>query len=348
MSIDSASKEISRATIKDVARHAGVSVATVSRVINKNGQVAKETSDRVWIAISELKYAPHAAAKGLRSHRTQTVGFLVPEISAPFQFPLLRGIETIARKSGYSLLIHATQDIPLLSQPLRPIGEHNTDGLLVLVGSLTEEEILYFYQLRFPIVLICQSAPQSLDIPSVLFENKSGAKKIMDHLIEAHGYRRIAFLRGPDRLEDSYWREQGYYESLKAHQIPIDLNLIGMGEFDEEVARIIVKNWMKEKIEFDAIFAGDDESAIGAILAIHDMGKRVPHDIAVVGFDDAYLTHARIPPLTTVHNPIEEMGRKAMQQLVQLIQTGIADMKTLLPTELIIRHSCGCKDDASE
>ncbi len=348
MSIDSASKEISRATIKDVARHAGVSVATVSRVINKNGQVAKETSDRVWCAVSELKYAPHAAAKGLRSHRTQTVGFLVPEISAPFQFPLLRGIETIARKSGYSLLIHATQDIPLLSQPLRPIGEHNTDGLLVLVGSLTEEEILYFYRLRFPIVLICQSAPQSLDIPSVLFENKSGAKKIVDHLIEAHGYRRIAFLPGPDSQEDSYWREQGYYEFLKAHQIPIDPNLIGMGEFDEEAARIIVKNWMKEKIEFDAIFAGDDESAIGAILAIHDMGKRVPHDIAVVGFDDAYLTHARIPPLTTVHNPIEEMGRKAMQQLVQLIQTGIADMKTLLPTELIIRHSCGCKDDTSE
>ena len=348
MSIDSASKKISRATIKDVARHAGVSVATVSRVINKNGQVAKETSDRVWCAISELKYAPHAAAKGLRSHRTQTVGFLVPEISAPFQFPLLRGIETIARKSGYSLLIHATQDIPLLSQPLRPIGEHNTDGLLVLVGSLTEEEILYFYRLRFPIVLICQSAPQSLDIPSVLFENKSGAKKIVDHLIEAHGYRRIAFLRGPDSQEDSYWREQGYYESLEAHQIPIDPNLIGMGEFDEEAARIIVKNWMKEKIEFDAIFAGDDESAIGAILAIHDMGKRVPHDIAVVGFDDAYLTHARIPPLTTVHNPIEEMGWKAMQQLVQLIQTGIADMKTLLPTELIIRHSCGCKDDTSE
>jgi DNA-binding LacI/PurR family transcriptional regulator len=348
MSIDSASKGISRATIKDVAKHASVSVATVSRVINKNGQVAKETSDRVWIAISELKYTPHAAAKGLRSHRTQTVGFLVPEISAPFQFPLLRGIEMIARKSGYSLLIHATQDIPLLSQPLRPIGEHNTDGLLVLVGSLTEEEILYFYRLQFPIVLICQSAPQSLDIPTVLFENKSGAKKIVDHLIEVHGYRRIAFLRGPVKMEDSYWREQGYYESLKAHQIPIDLNLIGMGEFDEEAARITVKNWMKGKIEFDAIFAGDDESAIGAILAIHDMGKRVPQDIAVVGFDDVYLTHARIPPLTTVRNPIVEMGQKAMQQLVQLIQTGIADMKTLLPTELIIRHSCGCTDNTSE
>jgi len=336
------SPKVSRVTIKDVARQAGVSTATISRVINKKGQVAKETIDRVWATVHEINYIPQAAAKGLRIQKTQTVGFLVGELSAPFQLDLLRGIESASRESGYSLLIQSTCRESFPDHLFRGVGEHNTDGLLVLVGSMTEKDILYFYERDFPLVLICQSAPQNLPIPYIVLENKSGARKMMDHLIEIHGYCRIAFLRGPSSQEDSHWREQGYYEAMEAHHLAVDPALVGIGEFDEKVAKETVRKWMNENADIDAIFAGDDESAIGAILAIHEAGKRVPEDIAVVGFDDSYLTHANIPPLTTVRSPIEELGRKGMQQLVQLIQTRKADSKILLPTELIVRRSCGC------
>lgn len=337
------SSKNTRATIKEVARLANVSTATVSRVINNKGQIAKKTSDLVWAVIREVNYIPQAAAKGLRVQKTQTIGFLVGELSAPFQLDLLRGIEEVSREAGYSLLIQSTSGMGFHDHPFRGIGEHNTDGLLILAGSISEKEIRRLFEREFPLVLICQSPPRHLHISHIVFENKMGARQMMDHLIVVHKYHRIAFLRGPSGQEDSYWREQGYYEALEAHRLAIDTTIIAMGEFDEKVAREVVGEWMKENVDIDAIFAGDDESAIGAFLAIREVGKRVPEDIAVVGFDDSYLTYANVPPLTTVRSPIEEMGRKSMHQLIQLIQNRKAYSKILLPTELIVRRSCGCK-----
>jgi len=332
----------SRVTIKDVARKAGVSTTTVSRVLNKKGQVAKETIEKVMAIVNEVNFVPQAAAKGLRIQKTFTVGFLVLELSAPFQFYLLKGIEAASRELGFFLLIQSTNGELYREFPFRGVGEHNTDGLLVLAGSMDEKEIKYLYKRNFPFVLLCQSAPKDLNIPHVVFENKSGARKMTDHLIETHDYKNIAFLSGPSSQEDYYWREQGFLESLKAHHIEIDPELIAMGGFDETIAKETVSKWMDKNVKIDAIFAGDDESAVGAILAIREAGKRVPEDIAVVGFDDSVITHENIPPLTTVRSPIEEMGKRGMQLLVQLIQTKKADFEILLPTELIIRHSCGC------
>lgn len=338
------SKTVTRARIADVAERAGVSIATVSRVINQTGPVAEATAAQVWAAIAELKYRPNAAAKGLASRKTNTLGFLVSEISAPFFTPLLRGIEASTREFGYSLLIHAIQrNEPAPASPFRrPLGEHNTDGLLVFAGCLDEAELLHLHKLGFPLVLLHQTPPQTLNIPYVTFENKSGARRLVDHLIEVHGYRRIAFLRGPEDQEDSYWRELGYREALEAHGIPFDPMLVAVGEFSEEVAQIPIQQWLKEGLKIDAIFAGDDEAAIGVIIALQQAGRRVPEDIAVVGFDDVYLYHYMLPPLTTVRAPVEQAGREATRQLVQLIHTGQAAPLILLPTELVIRHSCGC------
>ncbi len=333
----------SRATIEDVAQRAGVSIATVSRVVNQTGPVAEETAAHVQAVIAEMNYVPHAAARGLASKRTHTLGLLVAGISSPFLVPLLRGIEIGAHEAGFSLLIHSTQEganhVPRVR---RPLGEHNTDGLLVYVSTLDETDLRYFYDLRFPLVLLYQTPPDSLQIPHVNFENKAGARKLVDHLIEVHGYRRIAFLKGPENEEDSYWRERGYLEALAAHSIPFDPALIGVGGFDEGVAQLSVEKWLEEGLQVDAIFAGDDDAAVGAIQALQQAGKHVPQDIAVVGFDDVHLAHYLMPPLTTVRTPIEQSGREAVRQLVQLIQTGHAEQHILLPTELVIRHSCGC------
>lgn len=332
-----------RFTIADVAKRAGVSIATVSRVINQTAPVAEETAAQVRAAIAELNYTPHAAARSLASRRTNMVGLLLPEISGDFFPPLLRGIEAGARENGFDLLIHSTRSRSDFAGELgRPLGEHNTDGLLVFTNSLDKAELTRLYSIGFPIVLLHQSPPDTLDIPCVTFENKDGSRKLVEHLVEVHGYRRIAFLRGPEGNEDSYWRETGYREALAAHGIPFDPTLVARGSFDDVEAQAPVERWLQEGLEIEAIFAGDDEAAVGVIAALLRAGKHVPKDIAVVGFDDVPTSRHLTPPLTTVRAPIERAGLEAARQLVRLIHTGQADPLVLLPTELVIRRSCGC------
>ena len=165
---------------------------------------------------------------------------------------------------------------------------------------------------------------------------------MVDHLIEVHGRRRIAFLCGPAGNEDSYWRERGYRESLAAHGIPFDPALVASGEFQEGPAKAAVERWLAEDLHFDAIFAADDDSAGGALLALTQAGKRVPEGVALAGFDDTLVSRYLTPPLTTVHAPTERVGQEAVRQLVRLITTGEAEPGILLPTSLVIRQSCGC------
>ncbi len=341
----SESKTSTHITIADVAKRASVSIATVSRVVNQTAPVAAKTAARVRTAIAELNYHPSAAARGLASKRTRLIGLLTTEISTPFFTPILRGMEAGAREAGLGLMIYCTQNEPSPAPGFhRPMGPHNTDGLVVFANSLEEAELVHLHRMGFPVVLLHQTPPNSLNIPYVTFENKSGARKLIDHLIEEHGYQRIAFLRGEENHEDSYWREMGYREALQAHGIAFDPTLVAMGGFHQKEAQISIDEWLKQGVQFDAVFAGDDEAAIGVIIALHRAGKRVPEDVAVVGFDDVHLAHypIPIPPLTTVRAPVEQAGREAVRQLIRLIHTHQADELVLLPTELVIRHSCGC------
>ncbi len=341
----SGSRPFPRATIADVARRAGVSEATVSRVLNRTAPVAEETAALVWAAIAELSYVPTAAARNLARGRTSTLGLLLPEIGNAFFSPLVRGIEAVARESGFDLLVYAAEPITGRAAGFsRRIGERNTDGVLIFADSLDEKELARLYELRFPTVLLLQPPPASLTIPYVSFENKKGARALVDHLVEAHGCRRIAFLRGPHGNSDSAWRERGYRESLAAHGIAFDPALVGTGGFNEVQARAAVEQWLSQGIVFDAVFAGDDESAYGALQAFERRGVRVPEDVAIVGFDDVYYSQFLSPPLTTARAPIEEAGRLAAGQLLQLIHTGHATApEILLPTELVVRRSCGCR-----
>jgi LacI family transcriptional regulator len=334
--------DYSRATIADVAEKAGVSIATVSRVINKNGQVAEATAARVQHAIQELNFAPHAAARGLASRKTNTIGLILRDISGEFFQPMLRGIEAGTREHGFDLLIHCThRPANEDTGSYYPLSDHNSDGLLVFTDSLDENKIIRLHKTQFPLVLLHRSPPMELNIPCVTVENKSGARRLIDHLIEEHGYRRIAFLAGPNGQEDSSWREMGYRESLAAHDIPFDPELVAVGGFDEHEAKLGIQTLLDRGVKMDAIFTGDDDSALGVLAYFKEIGIRVPEDIAVVGFDDIPLARHLIPSLTTVRAPIELAAREAVNQLVRLIRTGEAERLVLLPTELIIRSSCG-------
>ena len=344
MTTQSGSRTHHRATITDVAERAGVSIATVSRVINDTAPVAPETVAQVQAAIAELNYRPQSAARVLASRRTNTIGLLISDIGGDFFSPMLRGIEAGARENGLSLLIYATQGQGLggSARP-HPLGEHNTDGVLVFVDGVPETELARFDEIGFPVVLIHRSSPTGLDIPCVTIENKLGAQTLVDHLIEVHGYRRIAFLTGQEGHEDSHWREIGYRDSLAAHSIPYEPRLVAPGYFDRERARVATRDWLQQELELDAIFAADDESAIGVLVALHEAGIHVPDEVAVVGFDDITLARYLSPPLTTVRAPTEQVGREAMTQLTRRIRGEDVEPLVLLPTDLVIRQSCGCR-----
>jgi DNA-binding LacI/PurR family transcriptional regulator len=328
-------------TAVDVARRAGVSVATVSRVLHRSVNVSEDVAERVMEAVAELGYVPHAAARHLARGKTTTLGLLLPEIGVEFFSPMLRGIESTAREEGYNLLIATRR--PDDTRPTgRPFGRHNTDGLLIFTDNVDEYEVSLLHKQGFPVVLLYRTAPQGLPVPSVTIENRAGARQAVDHLIEVHGRRKIAHLAGPANNEDSFWRERGYRESLEAHGIPFDPILVAPGDFQEQAGRAAVEWLLNNQIDFDAIFAGDDDSAGGALLALADAGKRVPEDVALVGFDDTLVSRHLTPPLTTVHAPTERVGQEAVRQLVRLITTGHADTVVLLPTELVVRRSCGC------
>ncbi|MCL4264650.1 MAG: LacI family transcriptional regulator [Anaerolineae bacterium] len=328
-------------TIADVARQAGVSTATVSRVINKSGNVTADTIVRVQAAIASLDYAPHSGARILASRRARTIGLITPTISDLFFTDLLRGIEQTVYENDYTLLVHATHGRPYDDIiPTLPLSHHNTDGLIIFTNSVDDAHLQKLHKRHFPLVLLHRSPPAGTDIPCVTFENKDGARQMTAHLI-ACGYRRIAFVAGPAGNEDAYGREQGYREALAAHGLVVDPALIVPGDFNAVVAGTAVTHLLHSQPTIDAIFAADDESARGALAAIRQSGRRMPQDIALAGFDDSLLSQYLNPPLTTVRAPIEAAGRAATAQLIQLIHTGHADPLTLLPTELVIRESCG-------
>jgi DNA-binding LacI/PurR family transcriptional regulator len=332
----------SRATISDVAEIAGVSISTVSRVLNNTVPVDEEAAQRVREAVAQLNYTPHSAARMLASRRTNTIGLLLLDIGGDFYTPMLRGIEAVCSQAGYDLLIHSTITSMSGSPSRRALGEHNTDGLLVFTDAVDHAELKRLQEIGFPVVLLHQSSPHDLAIPVITVENQSGAQNIVDHLIEAHGRKRILFLQGPIGNEDSEQREKGYRQSLKKHSLRFDASLVVRGGFEPNQAHAVVAQLLKAGLEFDAIFTGDDDNAVGVIQALREAGRDIPGEVAVAGFDDSLFARILTPPLTTVRAPIEQVGQAAARQLLRLIRSEPVEARLVLPTELIIRQSCGC------
>jgi LacI family transcriptional regulator len=332
----------SRATISDVADKAGVSISTVSRVLNNTVPVDEEVAERVRAAVSVLNYTPHSAARTLASRRTNTIGLLLADIGGDFYTPMLRGIEAVSSQAGYDLLIHSTITSLAGTPSRRALGEHNTDGLLVFTEALDHAELARLREIGFPVVLLHQSSPKDLAIPVITIENQSGAQNVVDHLIDVHDRKRILFLQGPPGNEDSEQREKGYRQSLKKHHLPFDPALVVRGGFEPNQAHAVLAQALAAGLDFDAIFTGDDDNAVGVIQALREAGRDIPGDVAVAGFDDSLFARILTPPLTTVRAPIEQVGQAAVRQLLRLIRAEPVEARLVLPTELIIRQSCGC------
>jgi DNA-binding LacI/PurR family transcriptional regulator len=335
----------SSVTIREVAKQAGVSVATVSRYINHNAPVSEEVAERLNHVMSELRYTPDAAARRLASRKTRLIGLILTNIHSDFYVPLLNGVESVVRDREYNLLVSMYQSKRGCAE-LPPIGPHNSDGLIIYADSLSNEELTSFHESGFPMVLIHRTAPKNIEIPSVTIENKAATHKLIEHLIVHHDKRRILFMRGRKNQEDAKWREAGYKSALAAYGIPFDPALILAGEFEREVAYQSLNHFLSNgnRVPFDAVFAGNDDAALGVIKALQEHGLRVPEDIPVVGFDDLRVSGYLTPSLTTVHAPTEDVGALAARQVFSAIEGERKSGTALLPTELVIRRSCGCSD----
>jgi len=331
-------------TIYDVARQAGVSVATVSRYINKNTPVSPEIAKRLDEVMTDLRYVPHAVARHLATRKTRAVGLLLNKLHNDFFVSLLNGVEAIIHQKGYNLIV-ATYHAKGPGQMNPPVGPHNTDGLLVFSDSLLDEDLANLNASGFPMVLIYRTPPCSLAIPSVTVENVETAHKLVDHLIRVHGRRRIMFLRGPAHQEDSIQREMGYKSALQANGIPFDEHLVLDGDFERAVAYQAMDHYLGNggQVAFDAIFTGDDDAAIGVLRALHEHGLKVPEDVSVIGFDDQGFAPFLSPPLTTVRAPTERVGQIATERLFGLLENHQMNEAFILQTEIVFRRSCGCE-----
>lgn len=215
---------------------------------------------------------------------------------------------------------------------------------MIFAGCLTDEGVRDTHSLGVPMALLHQTPPPDVAIPCVTIENKAATRAIVEHLITRHKRKRILFLTGEPSNEDGYWREMGYREALTRHRLPIDPALIAPGHFDRHIAQATLEQLLRERVPFDAVFTGDDEAAVGVYAALRAAQLKIPEDVAVVGFDDQSLAQVLQPALTTVHVPIEQVGSAATRELIHLIHQEPAQPLTLLPTTMVIRSSCGCKE----
>lgn len=329
------------ATLRDVARRAGVSIATVSYVLNGTRPVSPEVEARVWEAVAALQYRPNRLARGLRRKRTHVLGLIVPDNANPFFAEIARGLEDISFAHDYSLILCNSDGDP--SKEQRYLGvliEQQVDGIALVSASATPAHLTILRERGIPFVVVDRDLP-GLEADCVLADNFQGGYLATWHLLN-RGHRRIACITGPSDLTPSADRVRGYQKAMEEAGIePLEV-WVYRGDFRAEsgyhAARFFLS--LPLPIRPTAIFACNDLMAIGAMRAIGEAGLSIPQDIALVGFDDIVLASYVIPPLTTVAQPTYEMGRLAGELLLRRIQArGRPPARHLLPVRLIVRHS---------
>jgi LacI family transcriptional regulator len=304
-------------TIKDVARRANVSVATVSRALNGHENVAEAVRQRVHSAARELHYAPHHAARSLSSRRTETVGVVLPDLHGEFFSELMRGIDQVAREAGMHLLVSSYHGHPGEQAAALRAMRGRVDGLLLMSPYADgADHPIESVAPAMPAVLLNTRLPGG-GATALCVDNHGGAMRMLSHLVE-RGYRRVAFIAGPDDNHDARERLRGYRDAL-AQALPGVAPWVLPGDFDEASGYRAGRELLASPQPPDAVFAANDMMALGCLFAFGQAGVRVPADIALAGFDDIPLARCVNPALTTMRVDIAEFGARAMRLLLQRI-----------------------------
>ncbi|MDI7775516.1 LacI family DNA-binding transcriptional regulator [Asticcacaulis sp. EMRT-3] len=328
---------MSAATLKDIAREAGVSIATASRAINGLDNVTQGVRQRVLEAARSLRYVPHGGARSLVMSRTNTIGVLLPDVYGEFFAEIIRGIDVAARARGLHLLVagsHANLDEAVAI--LRAWGGR-VDGLLVMSPFVDSQNLAAILPINLPLVTIASRVGQ-VEQGSISVDNYGGGVTAARHLI-AEGRTRIAHISGPAGNFEARERQRGFSAAMKAARLTP--HAIYEGDFTEESGYAGTRAFLAQAERPDAIFVANDMMALGCLLALSEAGVRAPYDIAVVGFDDIPISRFTAPPLTTLRVGIFDLGRRGLELLVEALDHGetTAHEGIIVSPELVVRES---------
>ncbi|MEA2706038.1 MAG: LacI family transcriptional regulator [Gemmatimonadaceae bacterium] len=327
-------------TIKDVARAANMSVATVSRVLNGSGPVSEETGRLIREVADRMRYVPHSGARSLITSKTETLGVLLPDLYGEFFSEIIRGMDSTAQRHGFHLLISRTYaDKHEIETAMRAM-RGRVDGVVVLSPDLDADSLLNLPS-TIPVVLLC-SVSKSNEMDSLTIQNCRGAREMVTHLVKL-GHRRIAIIKGSPRNYDATERLRGYRTALRDAGMALEPSLEREGDFMEAAGYAAAIDLLAMRKRPTAIFAANDAMAIGALSALRESGVRVPEEIAVAGFDDIPLARYMDPPLSSVHVPICELGARAVEMLLHGVthKNDHPRRRERVSTELVIRRSTG-------
>lgn len=327
-------------TIKDLAKALNISPSTVSRALKDHPEISQETKDKVAALAQELDYQPNSVALSLRKQETKVIGVLIPELVHHFFSTVISGIESVVNSRGYNVMIcQSNESYEKEMKSVQTLLASRVDGLFISLSSQSHDFAHFNNVIKRGVPLIffdrvCKDVEASL----VTIEDFKGAFMAVKHLIE-QGCRRILHLAGPENLLISQNRQAGYIEAHKESNITLDATLICQAD-NRHTAKQTVEELLKQGQEIDGIFAVNDDTAVGAMLAVQEAGYNVPKDIAIVGFGNNPITELVRPKITSVSQPGFEMGRAAAKIFLHLRQNKEAEnRKEVLPVELFVRES---------
>jgi len=333
--------------IADVARHLGVSPASVSRALNDRPGVSKELRQRILAAAHELDFAPNMAARGLATQRTQTVALVLGRKDTPLDadpfYPLItHGAEASLAQHAYHLILITVDGTQTASaSAFRLVKEKRVDGLILAGPDISPALILTMHQRGVPCVLV-DNCLQETRIDCVVSDDQAGAASAVSHLLE-HGHRDILCLSGPQDWASSRERSQGYRTAMQQAGLAEHACVIQAPKTTIDTGQAAMQRAIDQGLRPTAVLAINDSMAIGAMRAAQALGLRVPQDLAIVGFDDISWAELATPPLTTVRIFKEEMGALAARRLLDLLTQGESvPVRTVVSTQLVVRSSCGC------
>jgi LacI family transcriptional regulator len=330
------------ATIRDVAKQAGVAPITVSRVINDSGYVSEKTRARVEAAIADLGYVPNVLARSLRSRRTNTLALILSDISNPFWTTVSRGVEDAASDADFNVIFCNTDESEVEQEKyLRVLLQKQVDGIVLVPASSVLAPIQFVQSQDTPIVVLDRLIPNA-QVDTVRCDSEGGAHRLI-RLLLSLGHRRIAVLSGPQEVSTAEDRVAGYLRALSEAGLDIDPALICYGQYSLESGYAMTQQMLTVTPRPSGLFAGNNFIAIGALRALRDAGLQVPEDVAMVGFDDLPEDLVVDPSLTVAAQPAYEMGRRATELLLARVsgEASAECQDVVLPIEIIIRSSSG-------
>lgn len=327
-------------TIKDVAKKVNVSIATVSRVLNGHGGYSKATEEKVLKAIKELGYQPNAFARGLINNKSNTVAILFPEVSSQFSSKILRGVEEAVHKFGSSVIVCNTASHGQRTMKyLEVLAEKRVDGILFVSEMITKEYYDQLESMSVPVVLVATES-YYYPIPFVKVDDKHAAFTATNYLIKK-GHSNIGMISGnKEDIIAGQPRIDGYKQALLSNGIPVkEENIVYAKGFSFDDGLTNLERLLKQVPDLSAVFAASDAIAMGAISAAYKLGIRIPQELSIVGYDNLPIAEMSIPPLTTVAQPLEEMGRVAAKMLFTMMESGEISESRIIPHSMMERES---------